>query len=258
MLFPHTQTYVFDGSFQGLLTAVFESYERGHKAVQLFSADLYEPQMFAEHLEVHTDSVKAERVWTGLKKKITKTHQKHFYSVFFSEQAYIYQKMFDYAHYIFDNPEGYDANYCKDEVLSIAQMSQKVHREKHRMEAFIRFRKGNSGLFFALVDPDYNVLPLIIRHFKNRYADQPWIIYDERRKYGIHYDLLSVHEVTMDFKSEQTPIATADICLDDKEALYATLWKDYFKSTNIVERKNMKLHIQHVPKRYWRYLTEKM
>ncbi|RZJ49641.1 MAG: DUF4130 domain-containing protein, partial [Chryseobacterium sp.] len=25
----------------------------------------------------------------------------------------------------------------------------------------------------------------------------------------------------------------------------------------IVERKNLKLHVQHVPKRYWKYLTEK-
>lgn len=31
----------------------------------------------------------------------------------------------------------------------------------------------------------------------------------------------------------------------------------HFKSTNITERKNTKLHVQHIPKRYWRYLTEK-
>ncbi|MGK4566274.1 DUF4130 domain-containing protein [Flavobacterium sp. 3HN19-14] len=45
--------------------------------------------------------------------------------------------------------------------------------------------------------------------------------------------------------------------LRDKEGLYALLWNDYFKSTNIPARKNMKLHLQHVPKRYWKYLTEK-
>ncbi len=257
MLFTDTQTYVFDGSFYGLLTAVFESYERRHKSVQLFCSAHFEPQIFAEHLEVYTDASKAKRVWTGLKKKISQTHQKHFYSAFLAEQTAIFQQLFDYAHYIFDNPKGYDVNYGNEAVLGIAQMSQKVHREKHRMEAFIRFKKGNNGLFFALVNPDYNVLPLIIKHFKNRYADQPWIIYDEKRKYGIHYDLHGIQEVTMDFKTENTLVAAADITLDEKEELYTTLWKDYFKSTNIVERKNMKLHIQHVPKRYWRYLTEK-
>lgn len=257
MLYLGTQTYVFDGSFAGLLTAIFDSYQRKHKHVKLLEKVHFEPDIFAAHLEVYTDTEKAKRVWNGLKNKISKTHQKHFYSAFLSELPNIYQQMFQYAHYIFDNAKGHDANYGNEAVLSIAQMSQKVHREKHRMEAFIRFKKGNNGIFFALINPDFNVLPLIVTHFKNRYADQPWIIYDERRKYGIHYDLHTVNEVTMDFKTDNALIAAADISIDEKEELYTTLWKDYFKSTNIVERKNMKLHIQHVPKRYWRYLTEK-
>jgi probable DNA metabolism protein len=45
--------------------------------------------------------------------------------------------------------------------------------------------------------------------------------------------------------------------LDDEELLYDQLWKDYFHSVNIQARKNMKLHIQYVPKRYWRYMNEK-
>ena len=39
--------------------------------------------------------------------------------------------------------------------------------------------------------------------------------------------------------------------------LYQQLWCTYFDSVNITARKNMKLYIQHMPKRYWRYLTEK-
>ncbi len=258
MLFPDTQTYVFDGSFYGLLSAVFESYERKHKRVKLLGKEVYEPGFFSENLEVATDTAKAIRVWNGLKQKISPTHQKHFYSAFLSEQGAIFQHLFDYAHYIFDHPKGYDNNYGHEAVLAIAQMSQKVHREKHRMEAFIRFKKGNNGLFFALINPDYNVIPLITRHFKNRYADQAWIIYDEKRKYGIHYDLQNVHEVQIDFRQAQAIVPAADdISLDEKEELYTLLWKDYFKSTNIEARRNMKLHIQHVPKRYWRYLTEK-
>lgn len=43
----------------------------------------------------------------------------------------------------------------------------------------------------------------------------------------------------------------------DDEWLYDQLWKDYFNSVNIQTRNNMKLHIQYVPKRYWRYMNEK-
>ena len=45
--------------------------------------------------------------------------------------------------------------------------------------------------------------------------------------------------------------------LADGEESYSEWWRAYFKATNIVERKNRKLHLQHVPRRYWQYLTEK-
>jgi probable DNA metabolism protein len=44
---------------------------------------------------------------------------------------------------------------------------------------------------------------------------------------------------------------------DEKEELYQRLWQQYFTSVNIAARKNTKLHIQHMPKRYWKFLPEK-
>lgn len=252
-------TYVFDGSFNGILTAIFESYERKQNKIKLVPQDHYITEMFGELLAIHTDLPKSERVWKGLKTKLNKTSQNQFYKAFLSENVEMFQHLFEYALYVFDNPDGYSKNFGNEHVLAITQMAQKVHREKHRMEAFIRFQKGSDHLFYAIVNPDFNVLPLITGHFKNRYADQPWIIYDERRKYGMYYDLDNVHEITFDFKPVgSSAIELNTVTLDEEELLYATLWKDYFKSTNIKERKNMKLHIQHVPKRYWRYLTEKI
>src|SRR5699024_10345211 len=119
-----------------------------------------------------------------------------------------------------------------------------VSREKHRMEAFVRFKKTAEGIFFAVIDPDFNVLPLIAPHFKGRYADQRWLIYDEKRRYGLFYDLNSVQEVHLSSEHnksmiEQAQLTDTSITLDAQEALYDQLWKDYFKSTNIVERRNM-------------------
>lgn len=247
--------YVFDGSLEGLLTAIFEYYERKPGQVELVWDIYHQPKAFEEELFISNDEAKAKRVWKGLGKKLSGNWLHRFYSAYLSEQQQTLQHLFDFSRYIFDSPPGAEANYGNAHVLAVTQMDHKVHREKHRMEAFIRFQKAGDGLFFAQVSPDYNVLPLIIRHFKNRYADQPWIIYDLKRKYGIHYDLQEVREVTFDFRPDTETAAPA--LFDEKEELYALLWKDYFKSTNIVARKNMKLHIQHVPKRYWKYLTEK-
>ncbi len=44
-------------------------------------------------------------------------------------------------------------------------------------------------MYFAKIEPDFNVLPLIQKHFKDRYADQKWMIFDLKRNFGIIYDL---------------------------------------------------------------------
>jgi probable DNA metabolism protein len=112
-------------------------------------------------------------------------------------------------------------------------------------------------LYYAIIQPDYNVLPLISNHFKDRYADQRWLIYDGLRKYGLYYDEHAVSEVQINFTADLNNAQDKNTLYDENEILYQQLWKQYFNSVNIKARKNMKLHIQHMPKRYWRYLVEK-
>lgn len=251
--------YVFDGSFHGLLTAIFEVFARKQNAVKLTEENRFEPGIFDASVRIYTNVSKAERVWQGLDKKVGTEGRLRFYKAFLSEKSDVLQHLFDYVQYVFRNPDGYAENYGNAHVLAITQTAQQVHREKHRMEAFVRFRKHQNGLFMATISPDFNVLPLICQHFKDRYADQLWVIYDERRNYGIYYDGNTVCEVVLASKPRNiTEHDVMETGLDGREHLYATLWSDYFRSTNIAERKNKKLHLQHVPRRYWRYLTEKM
>ena len=125
------------------------------------------------------------------------------------------------------------------------------------MEAFVRFQHTKDGLYYAVVEPDFNVLPLIINHFQSRYADQRWLIYDAKRKFGIYYDLETVDTVELHFNIDTYSHKSIVEISDEREELFQHLWQQYFNSVNIKARKNMRLHVQHMPKRYWRYLTEK-
>ncbi|WP_231490609.1 TIGR03915 family putative DNA repair protein [Pedobacter sp. Leaf170] len=250
-------TYIFDGSLPGLLTAVFEWFERKPGKVVLQSLAVFQPEAFAESFTIVTDAVKSDRVWAGLQKRMKKDWLRKFYCSYLSELPEAFNHLFEFTLYIFQSQNGAENNYGNEHVIALAKFAKSVEREKHRMEAFIRFQETGDGMFYAGVDPDFNVLPLISNHFKNRYADQQWIIYDLKRKYGLHYNLNTVEEITISFDKNVNKANPAAILMDEKEELYSVLWKDYFKSTNIVARKNTKLHIQHVPKRYWKYLTEK-
>ena len=148
-------------------------------------------------------------------------------------------------------------DFSDDVVLKINQLAHKVGREKHRMEAFVRFQLTKDEVYFANIEPDFDVLPLISKHFRNRYADQQWIIYDLKRKYGLYYNLEGVELISLDLKEGYGNSIHKNSAFTNEEYEYQDLWNNYFKSTNIKSRINKKLHMQHVPKRYWKYLSEK-
>ncbi len=251
-------TYVFDGSYLGYLTCVFEAFDRKDKEVEIVSEKLFQEKMFSDFLRVSTEKEKASRVQKGLEKQLGREKSNDFYKNFLSEDPKSLQCGFQIIKQVFTSGPEVLQNYGDMDVLYFAQTLRKVSRERHRMTAFVRFSKAADGLFFAIVEPDFNVLPLIIPFFKNRYADQRWLIYDEKRQYGLLYDLVQVNEVYLstEEKSDLTERSLA-IALDERDELFQQLWKSYFKSTNIEARRNMKLHIQQVPKRYWKYLVEK-
>ncbi|WP_298150444.1 TIGR03915 family putative DNA repair protein [Flavobacterium sp.] len=248
--------FLFDGSFEGLLSAVFEYYETKPGTVQLVCSQHYQPGIIDIPVDIVSDRKKADRVWQGLRKKISADWVSRFYKSYFAETPEVFQHLFDFCVYIFDHPKGAEQNYGNPSVIAISKTDRSVNREKHRMKAFIRFQETTDGIFYAPIEPDFNVLPLIATFFKNRYADQQWIIYDLKRNYGLFYDLEDVTEIRMEYKPILNTQSVSEL-LHGKENLYSVLWQDYFKSTNIPARKNMKLHLQHVPKRYWKYLTEK-
>jgi len=246
----------YDGSFAGLLTAVFEIYEYRLADVQIVKNGHPIQDVFAERKQVDTNDEKAKRVWAGLGKKISESALRQLYWYYLSEERGFENRLYGYIKYALSSTDNIEQDYTNETVLRIAQTVRKVGREKHRMEAFVRFQLTKDEIYYATVEPDFNVLPLILPHFKSRYADQNWLIYDLKRKYGIYYEKHTEQVSEITITHNESGKDTASI-FQAGEEMYQLLWKDYFKSTGIPERRNMKLHIQHVPKRYWKYLTEK-
>lgn len=249
-------TLLYDNSWQGLLTAIFETYDRKIEQAYIELPERFQPDVFSDHLEIAADDSKARRVVEGLGKKLSAGALKNLYAAYLSELPGIENTILAYAKLVFSSSQSIEQAFGYSAVLKVSQVARMVHREKHRMEAFIRFQLTTDGLFYAAIEPDFNVIPLIADHFKHRYADQRWLIYDLKRKYGIYYNLHTVAEVTMEFKPHSDE-ETVNVFHED-ETLYQTLWKNYFKSVNIGARKNTRLHLRHVPKRYWKHLTEKL
>ena len=193
------QMMVYDGTFSGFLTAVFEVYEYKRSGVKIVKESNYNTSVFGEDCIVENNVDKALRVWKGLLKYTSKEAAESLYHTWLSELPNIEKYLLQYIQYLFTKKQSVEFDFSNPAVLKIAQTTKQVHRERHRMEAFVRFQLTKDKLFYAVIEPDFNVLPLLIAHFKNRYADQRWLIYDGKRKYGIYYTLETVEMIELTF-----------------------------------------------------------
>ena len=249
--------YTYDGTFEGLLTVLFGIYESKSPPNSIQPEGTAQTSLFAAPAHRATDEALAARVWEGLLHTVDTEARARLYHVFLSEDADRELLIFRYVDLALRSPVDVAENYASADVRRVQRLAQMMFREKHRMEAFVRFEKTTDGLFHATIEPDMDVLPLIAAHFTKRYADQRWLIYDRRRHYGLYYDLTRTDIVQFENPTGPKSTALAATVLDEREPLFKHLWQAYFDHVNIPERKNLKLHRRHMPLRYWKYLSEK-
>ncbi|CAL65343.1 TIGR03915 family putative DNA repair protein [Christiangramia forsetii] len=247
----------YDGSFTGFLTCVFIAYEQKITIVEIIPVGEDQNQLFSDTEVIITEENKAIRVQKALKTKISSMGLKRIKWAFLSEAKGVEIRLYEMIRYIFSSQEKVDHDFSHPSVLYIANVAKQVGREKHRMEAFVRFRLTKDDIYFAIIEPDFNVLPIITSHFKSRYADQKWLIYDIKRKFGVYYNLSKTEYVSIELPEDLGISGGNSEYFDLGEIYFQKLWKEYFDSTNIKSRVNMRLHVQHIPKRYWKYLSEK-
>jgi probable DNA metabolism protein len=250
--------YRYDHTFEGLLTLAFESYARKCFPHKILAEGEALPLFYESYFEVITDEKKARRVWDGLHKKLSKEACGMLSIVFLSEMDGVEMLLFRYIQKALAAASSIEVNFADPDVLECSKIYRKVRREAERMLMFVRFQKTADGVFFAPIEPKYNVLSLVADFFTDRFGDQKWIIYDLKRRYGLYYDLRKTEEISfdsLDFDENTGKLRDEQAAAD--EQLFQQLWKTYFKSITIEARKNLKLQQQHLPKRFWKYLPEK-
>lgn len=257
---------LYEPSFEGWLSAVFYVYANklhDDEALQLIAQDCYVPSLIAQATSVVPNEEHAERVLVKLNQLLGRSGMRNLLWGFLSEKEHIGTTLFWVVKYAIDYPNRHIMQDVGNlHVLELVQTVKSVGREKHRMEAFVRFEHTTDDIYFARVEPDFNLLPLIGEHFRQRYQDQHWAIYDITRGYGIYYDksnstatrpaaLQTITDLDDAVLRRPASIHSAD------ERRYQQFWQGYFTNVNITERKNPRLHRQYLPQRYWKYLSEK-
>ena len=257
--------YVFDGMMDGLLSAVFDAFALHEQPELLLTVGDALPLFCDRTYQVTADEEKARRVWTGLEKRLSQEAMKLISVSWLSELKELNTPLFLYIYKVFRQPVGapsIERDFADPDVLTVTNIARRVLHEQLRMKQFIRFQKAKDGTYLAVVSPDHNVLPIIIDHFRDRFNDQPWLIYDAKRHFGYYYDgnaapirITFENESAVPFNLENGRLNIDILSSDDR--LLQDLWRTYFKAICIKERMNPRKQLSDMPRRYWKYMTEK-
>jgi len=238
--------YSYDGSFEGLMCCVFESFERKELPEDVIIGEPLQIS-FTEIREIETDNGKAERVTRAIPLKISPftfdTVRKMFLSCVENKDLLIVEflcKGFRYGRKI-------EQMLADDTVNAVNKAVFHCTHEAHLLKGFVRFSDFN-GYLAAVIEPKNKVIPLLAAHFTDRFRNENFLIYD------------STHRMALIYFSHRAEIAeNIDFELpsaDAKEEYYRELWKCFYRTIGIKERYNPRCRMNLMPKRFWANMTE--
>lgn len=252
--------FYYDKSFEGLLCAIFDAFKLKKMPECLLSDDDVVPLLVSDSHHVEFRNSKYERVYSALQKKLSKIALNQILFTWLSELPESDLIIFRYICKVFKSNYSIETDFGDPDVLAIHDIAKKVNKEKHHIQQFVRFNAiknptSDGKIYFAVIGPIYNALPLTTRFFKDRYADQKWAIYDEKRQYGYFYDLEKLEKISLNDDLIINNKINQDYLTDD-EKLFQTMWYRYCNALTIKERINPKLQRQNMPRRFWQHLPE--
>lgn len=241
----------YDSTFNGFLSVVFEIY-RQHLDIGEIHPDRSDSpcNLFMQPFRIETSEESAQRLKRAISNQASPEILSTLDAAFRSEEDGIEMKILAYLRKMF---LGIDPTYAKnptsDEMLPIFMTARSVRREVGGMLGMVRFNRMPDGTYFSEIEPKYDILELLIGHFRGRFANERWVIYDSKRGFGVYYDGKNPVEMSIPNIRQVSAMNSSDN--------FVQLWQDYYKSIAIKERENPKLMKQCLPVRYWKHLPER-
>lgn len=237
------------------MTAVYDAYASrlGFENVKLQMEEEMDRELFSEYVEVVPDSEKAEKVLRTIRKELGLAAHDCICQAAASWDRRKANAIFKTVVLGLHLPKKKNVMNCltKDYVCTVAELGKKTWNEAHRFMGFVRFTELAGGILYADIKPENDVLALIAPHFANRYPEENWVIYDERR------DKFAVHRAGKGWMIlEDMKIEEVQCQLSMEEDDYRAMWKAFTQSIAIEARKNEQLQKQLLPLKFRDKMTE--
>ncbi len=239
--------YCYDGSFNGFLCGVFESFLCHELPFDLRPPQRDEPTLYPLR-EIVTDAAMAQRVLRSFRPKLGAKAEQMIMRDFLSGREDKEILLLRFLHFAYDIGPGAIQMMGHPDVAPMYEMARSLDWEVDKFQGFVRFEE-NDGMLGAVIHPKNHILPLIQGHFCARLPEENFVIYD-----ATHSEALLYKEHHAELLVLDSPLALPPP--DKKEAEYQQLWKRFYDTLAIESRRNERCRQTHCPKRFWSDLTE--
>lgn len=240
--------YLYDGTFEGLLCAIFDTYARKEAPLDVSTEETLQLRLGQSIHYVPTSPAIAERVHKGIVRTCGRGVFEAVRDASLSDHPDKGSIICTFVRYSMRIKCNTLNHLTHPEVEPFLRIHRAVLNERHRMMQFLRFEERQGGVWFAQCNPNANVVPLLMDWFMGRFNTQPFIIYDETHHIAGVYEgkgwyLVQSNEIT-------PPPKTAD------ELLMEHAWKRFYDTVAVEARYNPELRVNFMPKRLWKNIVE--
>lgn len=244
------KSFIYDGTFNGFLTVLARTEGQWSDIAGFERTAPTQQELFSFAETVATDREMATALYEAVGKRVSSHAREVLHHAFLSGAHEVEMLLLRYLELALAVGRRVDDMLADERVQAVHRLAARVRQEAHRMKGFVRFMEVAGGFFYARMEPDNDILPLIMPHFADRFGDRHWLIHDLRRRKGGIYDPVRGRWIVTALDLHADPQATV------AEEACARLWQRYFERLAVEERRNLKLQQSKVPQKYRRYLTE--
>ncbi len=240
--------YCYDGSFDGLLCCVFESYNSREIPSDILPETKELPFLLPVK-QIVTIPDRARRVRRSIPQKIGAEAADFVRRAFLTCHAQKELLILQFLRLGYEKGPIVTRMLTDDTVHGLTQAVLHLEHEAHLFTGFVRFSEAN-GVLVSTIEPKNIVLPIIAPHFCARYPNERFVLYDKTHSMALLHQKDSWEIANVEAFTMPEP--------DEEERKYRALWRLFYDTIEVEGRHNPRCRMGHMPKRYWRFMTEFM
>lgn len=239
--------YCYDGSFEGFLSCVFESFVQHELPFAIWTPERETATLYPLR-DIPTDREKAQRVFRSLGAKLGPETELLVTRDFLSGREDKELLLLRFLHLAFALGPGTVKRMGHPDVAPLYEIQHSLNWEVDKFQGFVRFEDHN-GMLAAVIHPKNYILPLLRGHFCGRFPEEDFLIYD-----AVHQAVLLQQNHRVQLLELAAPLELPPSSAREKEL--QALWKQFYDTLEIKARRSEKGRMTHCPKRFWGDMVE--